>query len=739
MADWTRASNFTGLSEMTASNLIANGFPLKYMIQSDKSPSGGLGEPNGLQLSPSPPRPLNQHHLKLMDKLVHPVFCTRENVDQCIAFLDQELSVLGFPSLYTTSPSDKGPPDTFDIVRLINCTFELLQRHQKSMRHTEELEVRQHRNFTDLDHLHSNQTRLKDELEGSQRNIAALCEKERQLKNKNKSVIEKMKAGKEDLRKLEGILKQRDSQFKHDIKKTEKEVNKLKERVHQLLTDKTQERRIGMDILNSLQRADGKRGKWKTAGQNSKHEEDMYRLIITNYEERQKELMLENQDLRESLRNMEKELVDLLNQQSPVKSNKSTSSDESEDEETASVSSSVEELSTGHYQMPFDMVREGIEKSMRQKWRKLKEHIKKIENGKETRNRESDNTEQIEVLVAERTSLSKKIEVYKGIIDQQEQLLMQYQTNAINKEDHNLSFLRDSHLLEEKESFSQEKTLFYQQKAAFEEERRKFTEAAIRLGHERKKFEEEKAGFLKQQFFQVTSEAHQVSPTLRPPRSISTAKSPANAARVLPMTPDSLDATSTGISASSLKMTPQIPGFPSIMRTPQTIELYRALQLVADNGEYINDSVGSTSKYTMNTSKWLQLESDSDTSSIRSSISSQEGSLSSIARKPFSVHNQTDSQRSSLENLTSVSQRSSLENLHRTTLENLHRTSSDKSSIEDLLSLEGKRSTRSTSSRSSISKSSTEGRKKSSKRKEEHRVNVKNAVARRGSIPGKLD
>ena len=47
----------------------------------------------------------------------------------------------------------------------------------------------------------------------------------------------------------------------------------------------------------------------------------MYRLIITNYEERQKELMLENQVLRESLSNMQKELVDLLNRQgdkSPV-------------------------------------------------------------------------------------------------------------------------------------------------------------------------------------------------------------------------------------------------------------------------------------------------------------------------------------------------------------------------------------------------------------------------------------
>ena len=47
-----------------------------------------------------------------------------------------------------------------------------------------------------------------------------------------------------------------------------------------------------------------------------------------------------------------------------------------------------------------------------------------------------------------------------------------------------VSFLRDSHLLDEKESLADEKKLFYQQKATFEKERRSFTEAAIRLGHE---------------------------------------------------------------------------------------------------------------------------------------------------------------------------------------------------------------------------------------------------------------
>lgn len=40
-------------------------------------------------------------------------------------------------------------------------------------------------------------------------------------------------------------MKGRDTQFRHDLKKKERELSKLKERVHQLMTDKNQERRIG--------------------------------------------------------------------------------------------------------------------------------------------------------------------------------------------------------------------------------------------------------------------------------------------------------------------------------------------------------------------------------------------------------------------------------------------------------------------------------------------------------------
>ena len=54
-------------------------------------------------------------------------------------------------------------------------------------------------------------------------------------------------------------------QFDHETRKKERELSKLKERIHQLLTDKNQEKKVGLDILNLINRpAGGKRALWKT-------------------------------------------------------------------------------------------------------------------------------------------------------------------------------------------------------------------------------------------------------------------------------------------------------------------------------------------------------------------------------------------------------------------------------------------------------------------------------------------
>ncbi|XP_071953319.1 afadin- and alpha-actinin-binding protein B-like [Antedon mediterranea] len=576
MAGWKTSGTYPFQSPQTITH---EDFIHTFVNQSNSHHNGAL---QTLTFSPSP------------KKIDSSMFCTRDNIDQCVSYLDQEVTVLGFHSLYSPAINDSTSAGTFDVTKLINCCFDLIQRHQETRRFQEEQENKRIRCDSDFEHLNVTCTRLKEQLEQQQRDNVALVEKERQLMSQIKGLNNKLKTTKEDIKKLDGVNKQRDVQFKHDLKKKEREASKLKERIHQLLTDKNQERRIGMDILNSIQRSDGKRSKWKTGRTGEKHEEDMYRLIITNYEERQEELMVENQELRESLGNMQKELVDLLNQQtfSKPESNKLQDGDESM-EDDHSQNASDEELSSGHFQMPFDMVREGIESSMRKKWRKLKEKIRKMETEAQIENKENayvtnNNNPQSEMNKTGQSEIDQfqkqiyklqlKLKNYKEIIEQQEQLL---QSVSSPKSDESfVQFLKDSHLLEEKDSFAREKEIFYQQKATFEQERRNFTEAAIRLGHERKKFEEERSTFLQHQMSISPQMSNPTPPPLRPAKSISKSPSPN---------------LSSSEMSSKMKKDPILSTPPSSRRiskiaTPSTVELYRALKLTSETGECLNDS-----------------------------------------------------------------------------------------------------------------------------------------------------
>lgn len=74
----------------------------------------------------------------------------------------------------------------------------------------------------------------------------------------------------------------------------------------------------GMSILNPLPRAEGsRRGTWKTHSSGSRNEEELYKLIVSNFEQKNKELMLESHELREHLILFDLELSTLLRTSAP--------------------------------------------------------------------------------------------------------------------------------------------------------------------------------------------------------------------------------------------------------------------------------------------------------------------------------------------------------------------------------------------------------------------------------------
>ncbi|XP_066453959.1 afadin- and alpha-actinin-binding protein isoform X1 [Eleutherodactylus coqui] len=426
-------------------------------------------------------------------------FCNEDNVEQCITYIDQELITLGFPSLQTMSKNGVGR--RLHVVSIMNCINELLQRHSRDLRRREDAEMQLLKVNSDLEHLHNSHSKLKDQLDLTKRENAALLERERQQQCKNHSLLQLLKSEKEEVQKLQNIITSRSSQHNHNLKKKEREYNKLKERLYQLVMDK-RDKKISIDVLNYIGRADGKRMAWRTSRTDAKNEEEMYKVLLGDYEQRQKQLMLENAELKKVLQQMKKEMISVLSPQKPKAKEKLEDSlgpalSDGEDDAADSSKDHVIELSC-------EAVREQLVNSIRRQWRILKSHVEKLDH----------QASQVRVASPDRKGLiskeehEKELELLKQEIlsceetIKNQQHLLQQQVAA--SDDDTSSLLQDCYLLEDQERLQQEWKLFSEQKKNFEKERRNFTEAAIRLGHERKMFEEDRALWLKHQFLNMT-------------------------------------------------------------------------------------------------------------------------------------------------------------------------------------------------------------------------------------------
>lgn len=76
-------------------------------------------------------------------------------------------------------------------------------------------------------------------LEANERELAAKGEAERQLLTKSDLLSSRLKMATEENRRLEATGRDRDTQYRHELRKKEREAGKLKERLHALLADRS--------------------------------------------------------------------------------------------------------------------------------------------------------------------------------------------------------------------------------------------------------------------------------------------------------------------------------------------------------------------------------------------------------------------------------------------------------------------------------------------------------------------
>ncbi|XP_055979173.1 afadin- and alpha-actinin-binding protein isoform X6 [Sorex fumeus] len=303
-------------------------------------------------------------------------FCTEENIEQSISYLDQELTTFGFPSLYEDSKNKESKRE-LNIVAVLNCMNELLVLQRKNLLAQENVETQNLKLGSDMDHLQNCYAKLKEQLETSRREVNGLQERDRQLQCKNRNLHQLLKNEKDEVQKLQNIIASRATQYNHDMKRKEREYNKLKERLHQLVMNK-KDKKIAMEVLNYVGRPDGKRGSWRTDKTEARNEDEMYKILLNDYEYRQKQIIMENAELKKVLQQMKKEMISLL---SPQKQKPRERADDS----TGTVLSDVEEESGEQnresiWDLSCDTVREQLTNSIRKQWRILKSHVEKLDN-----------------------------------------------------------------------------------------------------------------------------------------------------------------------------------------------------------------------------------------------------------------------------------------------------------------------------------------------------------------------
>uniref|UniRef100_A0A1A8FBA8 Synovial sarcoma, X breakpoint 2 interacting protein n=2 Tax=Nothobranchius korthausae TaxID=1143690 RepID=A0A1A8FBA8_9TELE len=445
--------------------------------------------------------PSRQNNLELEYSLstysVVGAFCTEDNVPRCLSHINQELASLGLPMCIEAS-SPEGA--NLNAVSVLNAVYELLQIHRRDMCTLEEMEKEQMKKSSSLDHIQMSNSRLKDQLELSIREKSGLLETERQLQLKLKTLQRCLKGEKDEVQKLQSIIASRASQYSHDAKRKEREAAKLKERLSQLLVDR-KDKKLAIDVLNNLGRSDGKRSQWRTTKATASHEGEMYKFLLCDYEESQKSLVLENAELKKVLQQMKKEMIHILSPCQP--SARGATADEEqaesdEDEKTRDSSRDTLDQSCEH-------AREQLTNSIRLQWRKLRNHVEKLDNqASQVLHQMGSNKDMIpfETHQDEMERMRHEVQQCKEFIHAQQQLLQQQLSTSFD--DETAALLYDCYTLEEKERLKEEWRLFEEQKRNFEKERRNFTEAAIRLGREKQAFEEDRAAWFKNHFLNMT-------------------------------------------------------------------------------------------------------------------------------------------------------------------------------------------------------------------------------------------
>ncbi|ORX57912.1 hypothetical protein BCR36DRAFT_344788 [Piromyces finnis] len=421
-------------------------------------------------MSSDVPSPLKMQGLEeLLTKDKENNIKTDLNIKDSLKYLNHQLSIQGFPSYINLKGLKKE-----DARHIIECIFALIQQHQKDNDYKQEMMNDLRQLALDNDTLNSNMDKLKQKHEHSQHELKTLNNKIIELTGNNKEIKRNNTTLKEKIKHLENTLQSLKNQYMHEIRKKEIELQKVKEKLQKRFNEKMSNSGIRFHLANPL-------SKIVISNDKKSSNEDMFSILISNYEHSEKELHNENCLLRQTLYDIYKEIELILGVEEDERE-----FDPNNVEEVTNILVQNEYIrpEDAQFKLPLSISREYLGQKVNDLLEQFKEYIFSIQ--------EDVNDQEQE----EETSIDNKELAYKSSEDSNMQIDEEYSNKKLNNKDRKLVYaeLEEEYLKIEK------------QKEQLESEKKKFTEAAVRMGKERallaqekeslenekKKFEEEK-------------------------------------------------------------------------------------------------------------------------------------------------------------------------------------------------------------------------------------------------------
>ncbi|KAF8937149.1 hypothetical protein BGZ58_003201 [Dissophora ornata] len=260
-------------------------------------------------------------------------FSTEENFDQTSAYINHQLSMQGFASNLQFLDADKASAS-----RIVTTLYKILQLHLKDTEYKEEMDLNWRRLSSDHDITLQNLHTTKAQLEKSERETDILGGRIAALEEELRVEAEKHRYTREELKSAKANLQYTKTQYAHESRKKEQEMNVLKDKLQKSINKTISSSPSipgGIKIINPVPRS-------LYGKQQVNEAEQLLKEVIEQQQTKEAEIVEENEQLRRTLYTVHVELEGLIRKHSTL--NNST---------------------TTPYGLPYGMVKDRIETEIR--------------------------------------------------------------------------------------------------------------------------------------------------------------------------------------------------------------------------------------------------------------------------------------------------------------------------------------------------------------------------------------